>query len=161
MHKGQFSNTHLANHQLYCLGRVGYRVFKKKDNMYFFYFFIINMFSFFLVFFHKLFLIERRKEEQERQMLEMLHMTGPPGRVSHFWPEYTDHDGTDGWMTGQMDEMMLHVTTTSFTTTQASLLQNRTPQFLTRKKNMKRRSKRRNQNKNNCAVFYKNSIKIY
>jgi len=41
------------------------------------------MFSFFPVFFHKLFLIERRKEEQERQMLEMLHMTGPPGRVSH------------------------------------------------------------------------------
>jgi len=30
MHKGQFSNTHLANHQLYCLGRVGYRVFKNK-----------------------------------------------------------------------------------------------------------------------------------
>jgi hypothetical protein len=26
---------------------------------------------------------------------------------------------------------------------------------------MKRRSKRRNKNKNNCAVFYKNSIKFY
>ncbi len=88
MHKGQFSNTHLANHQLYCLGRVGYRVFKIKSNMCFFYFSIINMFSFFFpVFFHKLFLIERRKEEQERQMLEMLHVTGPPGRVSHFRSE--------------------------------------------------------------------------
>jgi hypothetical protein len=67
----------------------------------------------------------------------------------------------DGWMTRQMDEIMLHIMTTSFTTAQASLLQNRTPQFLTRKKNMKRRSKRRNKNKNNCAVFYKNSIKFY
>ncbi len=51
MHKGQFSNTHLANHQLYCLGRVGYRVFYKKTNIYFFYFSIINMFSIFPVFF--------------------------------------------------------------------------------------------------------------
>jgi len=79
MHKGKFSNTHLANHQLYCLGRVGYRVFLKKSNMYFFYFSIINMFSFFPVFFHKLFLIERKKEEKERQMLEMLQVTRPPG----------------------------------------------------------------------------------
>jgi hypothetical protein len=55
--------------------------------MCFFYFSIINLFSFFPVFFHKLFLIERRKEEQERQMLEMLHVTGPPGRVSHFQSE--------------------------------------------------------------------------
>jgi hypothetical protein len=83
MHRGQFSITHLANHQLYCLGRVGYRVFK-KSNMYFFYFSNLNMFSFFPVFFHKLFVIERRKEEQERKKLEMLHMTGPPGRVGHF-----------------------------------------------------------------------------
>jgi len=60
----------------------------------------MNMFSFFPVFFHKLFLIERRKEEQERQMLEMLHMTGPRGRVSHFRSEYTDHDRTDGWTDG-------------------------------------------------------------
>jgi hypothetical protein len=45
------------------------------------------MFSFFPGFFHKLFLIERRKEEQERQMLEMLHVTGPAGRVSHFQSE--------------------------------------------------------------------------
>jgi hypothetical protein len=74
-----FSNTHLANHQLYFLGRVGYRVKKKKNNIYFFYFSIINMFSFFPVFFHKLFLIERIKEEHERQMFEMLQMTGPPG----------------------------------------------------------------------------------
>jgi len=98
MHKGQFSNTHLANHQLYCQGRVGYRVFKYIYIyislcvcvcvcVYFFYFSIINMFSFFPVFFHKLFLIEWRKEEQERQMLEMLHVTGPPGRVSHFRSE--------------------------------------------------------------------------
>jgi hypothetical protein len=61
------------------------------------------MFSFFHVFFNRLFLIERRKEkqerqmleilhmtgkeEQERQMLEMLHMAGPPGRVGHFGSE--------------------------------------------------------------------------
>jgi preprotein translocase subunit YajC len=56
--------------------------------MYFFYFSIINMFFFFL--------IERRKEEQEKPMLEMLHVTGPPDRVSHFRSEETDHDRTDG-----------------------------------------------------------------
>jgi hypothetical protein len=69
--------------------------------MYFFYFSIINMFSFFLVFFHKLFLIERRKEEQERQMLEMLHMTGPPespifGRSKRTSTDGRVDDGTGG-----------------------------------------------------------------
>ncbi len=82
MHKGQFSNTHLANRQLYCLGRVGYRVLKKESNMYFFYFSIINMFSFFPVFFHKLFLIERRKEEQERQNAQKA-THDRPSRQSH------------------------------------------------------------------------------
>jgi len=72
------------------------------------------MFPFFPVFFHKLFLVERRKEEQERQMLEMLHMTGPQESAIFGRSKQTMTGRMDGWMTGQMDEMMLHIPT-SFT----------------------------------------------
>jgi hypothetical protein len=121
MHKGQFSNTHLANHQLYCLGRVGYRVFKKKSNMYFFYFFIINMFSFFSVFFHKLFPDWEEKGRTGRANARNATRDRPSRQSQPFsvgvnrpWQDGWMTGWMDRWMTGQIDEMMLHIPT-SFT----------------------------------------------